>query len=315
MLFQQSGQKLWGCATMVPHPAQRGGSAKSSIARPTAVNLSHSIRFLSLGACQRTRAAVPPLFDMHLRALRRDRAARQGPELFLYERVFDDCLERIALAQRRFEDALLIGCPDASWPVQLGSLAERVEACDPGPLFAERAGGAVVIEDHWEPPLRRFDLVLALGTLDTVNDLPLALKLLRHAMRPRGLLIGAMAGGNTLPQLRSAMRAADAITGSAAPHVHPRIDAAAVAPLLESAGFRAPVIDVERVPVSYASFDRLIIDLRRMAATNILLSRPAFVGRRAYAAAREAFHNGDEAGRTVERFEIVHLAAWSAEER
>ena len=44
--------------------------------------------------------AVPDLFDMKLRALRRDRAARIGPELFLFERAFDDCLERIALMNR-----------------------------------------------------------------------------------------------------------------------------------------------------------------------------------------------------------------------
>ena len=55
---------------------------------------------------------MPDLFDMKLRALRRDRAARIGPELFLFDRIFDDCLERLALVNRRFERALLIGCPN-----------------------------------------------------------------------------------------------------------------------------------------------------------------------------------------------------------
>jgi hypothetical protein len=252
---------------------------------------------------------------MKLRALRRDRAARQEPELFLYERMFEDCLERIALTQRRFEHTLLIGCPDPSWPGRLAAVADHVEARDPGPLFAERAHGALIVEDHWEPPPARFDLVVAMGTLDQVNDLPLALNLLCHAMRPGALLIGAMSGGNTLPQLRSAMRAADAVSGGAAPHVHPRIDAAALAPLLENAGFRASVIDVERVAVSYASLDRLVSDLRRMAATNILLSRPAFLGREAHAAAREAFVSNDGASRTAETFEIVHFAAWTPQQQ
>ena len=56
---------------------------------------------------------------MKLRAMRRDRAARGGVELFLYERAFADCLERLALLQRRFDSALLIGSPDAGWPLAL----------------------------------------------------------------------------------------------------------------------------------------------------------------------------------------------------
>lgn len=252
---------------------------------------------------------------MKLRAMRRDRAARQGAELFLYERVFADCFERIGLTQRRFEHALLIGCPDPNWPVRLSVVADRVDARDPGPMFAERAGGFVIFEDHWEPPPASFDLVVAIGTLDQVNDLPLALNLLRYAMRPGALLIGAMSGGNTLPALRSAMRAADAVGGNAAPHVHPRIDAAALAPLLENAGFDDPVIDVERVPVSYPSLGRLISDLRRMAATTILLRRPGFLGRAAYAAARATFESSNDSSRTVEIFEILHFAAWTPQEQ
>jgi hypothetical protein len=252
---------------------------------------------------------------MKLRALRRDRAARQGPELFLYARVFEDCIDRIALAQRRFDRALLIGCPEAAWARRLNAVADQIEVCDPGPMFAERAGGFQIVEDHWDPPKGRFDLVVATGTLDQVNDLPLALNLLGFAMRPGGFFIGAMPGGNTLPQLRIAMRAADAVSGPAAPHIHPRIDAAALAPLLENAGFGAPVIDVERVAVSYPSLDRLVSDLRRMAATNILLSRPALLTRAAYSAAREAFQNVDGGGRTVETFEILHFAAWRPKQR
>jgi NADH dehydrogenase [ubiquinone] 1 alpha subcomplex assembly factor 5 len=70
---------------------------------------------------------VPDLFDMKLRALRRDRAARLGPELFLLDQLFDDCLERLALVPRRFELALLLGCPDANWPDRLRQVAAQVD--------------------------------------------------------------------------------------------------------------------------------------------------------------------------------------------
>jgi hypothetical protein len=251
------------------------------------------------------------LFDMGLRRSRRDRAARLGPELFLYERAFADCLERLALVQRRFARALLIGSPAADWPARLGPFAGKVEVRDPGLLFAERAGGDVLVEDSWEPQLDAYDLVVAVGTLDSVNDFPLALRLIRASMSAGGLFLGAFSGGDTLPQLRSAMRAADSAAGAAAPHVHPRIEAAALAPLLAAAGFIEPVVDIDRASVSYGSLERLVRDLRAMGATNLLNARPRFVGRKARDAAIAAFAAGAEGGRTVEKFEVLHFAAWT----
>lgn len=244
--------------------------------------------------------------------MRRDRAARSGSELFLFERAFADCIERIEIYDRKFDRALLIGCPDPQWTSRLQHLASKVDRYDPGELFAQRADGAVLIEDSWLPPEQAFDLVVSIGTLDTVNDLPLALRLIRHAMAADGLFIGAFSGGDTLPQLRNAMREADALSRIAVPHIHPRIEAAAVAPLLEAAGYVRPVVDVDRVSVAYRSFDRLVADLRGMAATNLLIARPRFVSRTAKSAASSAFVKAGDTKRTVENFEIIHFAAWTA---
>jgi NADH dehydrogenase [ubiquinone] 1 alpha subcomplex assembly factor 5 len=254
---------------------------------------------------------VPELFDMELRALRRDRAARSGPALFLHERVFADCLDRIALLRRRFERGMLIGCPDPQWPGRLGEFVDQVSTRDPGPLFAAAAGGSTIVEDYWEPSAGAFGLVLAVGTLDTVNDLQLALQLMRHAMGEHALLIGALSGGETLPVLRRAMRAADLAAGAAAPHVHPRIEPSALAGLLGQAGFANAVVDVDRVPVSYPSLQRLVRGLRAMGATNSLLSRPRFIGKDSRAAAIRAFADAGAGSRTEETFEILHFAAWT----
>jgi NADH dehydrogenase [ubiquinone] 1 alpha subcomplex assembly factor 5 len=270
------------------------------------------MRTLSRETGHRTSAAVSVLFDMELRALRRDRAARIGPELFLVERAFADCLERLALVQRRFGRALLIGCPDPPWAERLGEFCDSVVVRDPGPLFAKAAGGEIIIEDAWVASPASYDLVLALATLDTVNDLPRALMTLRLAMAPAGLFLGAMSGGETLPRLRSAMRAADAIMGAASPHVHPRIEASALPPLLSRCGFANPVVDVDRVQVSYRSLGRLIDDLRRMAATNLLSERSREpLSRHAAAAAAANFARAAENGRTAETFEILHFACWT----
>ena len=248
-----------------------------------------------------------------MRALRRDRAARVGPELFLLERTFDDCLERVSVVPRRFERALLIGCPDADWPARLREVAAQVDVCDPGQMFAEKARGKRLIEDDWLPSERIYDLVFAICTLDTVNDLPRALRSISLAMKADALLIGAMSGGDTLPKIRSAMRAADRVVGAASAHVHPRIEASALAPLLSAAGFVDPVVDVDRVQVSYSSFLRIVADLRAMGATNILAARSRKpLSRAALAAASDAFMSLEDGARTAETFEMLHFAAWTA---
>jgi hypothetical protein len=253
---------------------------------------------------------VTDIFEMKLRAMRRDRAARIGVELFLFERAFEDCLERTGLIARSFDRALLLGCPDPAWPRRVP--AARVDVLDPGPLFAAAAGGRIITENRWQPEIGAYDLVLAIGTLDTVNELPAALRLLRTAMRADAFLIGAMSGGDTLPQLRAAMRAADVSAGHAVPHVHPRIEASMLAPLLTAAGFVNPVVDVDRVPVSYPSLDALVADLRAMGATNILASRPrTSVTKSGLASARRHFVEAGEGGRTSETFEILHFAGWA----
>jgi len=108
-----------------------------------------------------------------------------------------------------------------------------------------------------------------------------------------------------------AMRAADAVSGAAAPHIHPRIEPSALSPLLAAAGFIDAVVDVDRATVSYASLHRLVADLRAMAVTNILAARPRFVGRKARAAAMSAFAAAGDGSRTAEKFEILHFAAWT----
>lgn len=267
---------------------------------------------MSLAATQRTSADVTAsLFDRQARALRRDRSARRGPTLFLHQRAFDDCLERIGDVRRTFASILLIGCPNASWRASLEQIAPDVATLDPGPLFAEAARGRTGEEDLIDLPAAAYDLCIAIGTLETVPDLPRALAAIRHALRLDGFFLGAVAGGETLPMLRAAMRAADRTSPAASPHVHPRIEASALAPLLSGAGFAMPVVDVDRVSVAYPNFDKLVDDLRGMAATNILSARSRRpLGRAARDAARTEFALQGDGNLTRETFEILHFAAW-----
>jgi hypothetical protein len=235
--------------------------------------------------------------------------------LFVYERAFSDILERLAEINRDFASALLIGTPDAEWPTKLAHVATTVTRVDPGAEFARSAGGIEVREDELDFQPASFDLCVAAGTLDTVNELADIVFRLRLLLKPDSLLIGAIAGGETLPRLRQAMRAADFVMAAATPHVHPRIKASALAGLLSAAGFAMPVVDVDRVRVTYSGLRDLVADLRGMAATNILAARSRSpLTRSALAAAETDFAASGENSRTTEVFEILHFAAWTPSE-
>lgn len=254
-------------------------------------------------------------FDRKLRRDRRDRSARRGEAAdYLFRRAAEDLLERLDLVKRPFRQALALGCPYPPLVDELRARGFDVVAADPGRLFAEASGGVQCDEDRLPFGPASFDLVVALGTLDTVNDLPGALVQIRQALRPDGLLLAAFSGAGSLPRLREALRAADEAEGhGASPHIHPQIDARSAGDLLARAGFALPVVDRDEVIVRFPGLAPLIDDLRAMAATNILLARPRRpFGKIGFAAATAAFAAGaDPDGRVAERFEILHLSGWA----
>ena len=76
------------------------------------------------------------------------------------------------------------------------------------------------------------------------------------------------------------------------------------------------MVDVDRVQVTYSSLEKLVSDLRGMAATNILNARSRRpLSRNVRDLAAAAFESAGEGGRTTETFEIIHFAAWTPPER
>ena len=253
-------------------------------------------------------------FDRRLRRLRRDRAAARFAEAdYLHRLIADEMLERLGLVRRGFARALDLGSGGPYLADRLRARGIEVVAADPGFLFARARDGVQCDEDRLPFGDCAFDLIVSIGVLDTVNDLPGALLLIRRALRPDGLFLGAMAGAGSLPRLRSAMLAADEAEGGAAAHVHPQIDVRAAGDLLTRAGFALPVADTDPRDVRFPDLPALVRDLRAMGATNVLAARSRKpITRFGLAAAMADFAAQAEAdGKVRERFEILHLLGWA----
>jgi len=254
------------------------------------------------------------IFDRALRRRRRDRAAPGfADHAFVRDDIVAGLLDRLDSVKRVFGRALDLGAADGALGRALGARGMNVVSADPGFACARATGGVQCDEDRLPFADASFDLVVSAGGLETVNDLPGALALIRRVLRPDGLFLAGFPGAGSLPRLREALMAADmAVTGGAAPRLHPQIDVRAAGDLLQRAGFALGVADSETLTVRYGDPLRLIADLRGMAATNLLRAPRPPLTRRHVAAMIERFAAAaDPDGRTAERIEIVYLTGWS----
>jgi SAM-dependent methyltransferase len=159
------------------------------------------------------------------------------------------------------------------------------------------------------------DLAVSLLALQFGNDLPGVLAQVRRALKPDGLLLAAMIGGDTLTELRQSFAAAEAeIEGGASPHVSPFADLRDIGGLLQRAGFALPVTDLDRIVVRYDNAFALMQDLRRMGATNVLVERRKLPTRRATMLRMAQIYGerfADTDGRIRATFDIIWLLGWA----
>jgi SAM-dependent methyltransferase len=251
---------------------------------------------------------APALFDRALLRARHSRALREGPANFLLDRVAEDMGERLHAVLRDFFDVADI------WT--------------PGEILAKPMRGRfksvthIGLQDSGEEMLalqpESLDLVVSALAFQFVNDLPGVLAQIRRALRPDGLLLAAMIGGDTLTELRQSFAAAEAeLEGGVSPRVAPFADLRDVGALLQRAGLALPVTDVDRIVVRYDSAFALMADLRRMGATNILVERRRAPTRRATMlrmAQIYAERFADPDGRIRTTFDVIWLSGWAPHE-
>ena len=261
------------------------------------------------------------VFDRALLRTRQRRAHAQGAATFLLERVAGDLAERLGAVLRDFPVAVDLETPADDLRRALSPNRRIGTMIAAHPLQEQLPrGGMAVVADAELLPFRdaSLDLVVSALALHFANDLPGALAQIRRALRPDGLFLAALLGGETLSELRQAFTIAEAeLTAGASPRVAPFADVRALGMLLQRAGFALPVADVDRITVRYATPFALLDDVRRMGGANVLVDRSRSPLRRAVLlrmAEVYAQRFADADGRVRATFEIVWLSGWAPHE-
>ena len=240
--------------------------------------------------------ALPRLTDRAALIRQRQRAAR-APALFLQERVADGIEERLNEVNRRFTDAAIV----TGWPE----------------VWAARMPEAEIVTDDDTLSLAptRHDLVIHALCLHWASDPVGQLVQSARALRPDGLLLATLFGGQTLRELRASLAEAETrVIGGLSPRVAPMGEIRDLGALLQRAGLALPVADSETVTVTYATALDLMHDLRAMGEGNALAGRLRRPTRRAVlaeAAAVYARTYGGPDGRIPATFEIITLTGWA----
>ncbi len=264
------------------------------------------------------------VFDRKLVQRRRDRAAqRLDDHDFLYMEGAERLCDRLLDINRHFSTGLDLGCHGGEMAgvlKTLGRINTLVQA-DLSQGMASRAKvrasiPSVVADEELLPfALNAFDIVVSNLSLHWVNDLPGALAQIRMALKPDGLLLAQIFGGDTLYELRSVLGEAEIeMDGGWSPRISPFADVRDLGALLQRAGFALPVVDKDTITVRYSDPFRLLQDLRGMGESNAVLERRKTPLKRqtlmaAMAKYLERFADAD--GRVPATFEILTMTAWA----
>lgn len=225
-------------------------------------------------------------------ALLRNR--RRATEMFLQDEVRIEVQERLIEVNRAFTAPAVV----TAFPDLWADFAKIVPDDD---LLALQPGA--------------HDVVIHALCLHWANDLVGQLVQCRHALRPDGLFMGLLFGGQTLHELRACLAQAEAeVTGGLSPRVMPMAEIRDLGALLQRAGFALPVADSFTKTVRYRDAHHLMHELRAMGEGNALAGRLRKPTRRAIMARAAALYQAqfaDSEGRITATFEIIALTGWA----
>jgi len=247
------------------------------------------------------------VFDRaRIRQARARRVRGKADPYFLFDWSIKHLAERLSLVRKDFPLCVRIGARGPSLPN-----LEKEIIVDSAPLSSD----VICEEDFWPFAQNSIDLVVSALNLHTVNDLPGALLQINRSLKPDGLFMATILGGETLRELRECLNNAELeLSGGGSPRVAPFADMPQMAGLLQRAGFALPVVDSEILTVTYENIFALMQDLRAMGETNFVTARSKKMTSRAlFARAGQLYaqRHADPDGRIRATFEIIFLLGWA----
>jgi len=263
------------------------------------------------------------VFDRSLVHRRKARSIAAVSELgddrdFLFREVADRLLDRLMDVSRTFESALEIGARGTALADALVGSGKAGEVLLSSGVAIESGATphqtSLVDEEQLPHFEAQFDLIVSNLALHWVNDLPGALIQANRALKPDGLFQAAVLGGETLHELRSCLMDAELeISDGVSPRVSPMVDLRDAAGLMQRAGFALPVVDTDRITVTYEDAFRLMSDLRGMGEANAVLERrKSFTPRGLFLRAAQIYADrfAGPDGRIPATFEVLYLHGW-----
>jgi malonyl-CoA O-methyltransferase len=130
-----------------------------------------------------------------------------------------------------------------------------------------------------------------------------------RVLEPGGALVFSSYGPDTLKELREAFAAIDS-----AAHVHPFVDMHDIGDMLIAAGFNAPVMEMERINVTYPDVAAVALDLKSSGQTFASSARRrGLTPPGKWRLMQEQYERSRVGGRLPVTVEIVYGHAWRAE--
>jgi SAM-dependent methyltransferase len=227
------------------------------------------------------------IFDRNLLLKRRVKTAYSLPKAdFLIKRSFEDIQEKLQEINQEFPSILNLGSRNGYGYEELSNLygtkiITESNICN-DLLNNPKAKSIVADEENLTFENNQFDIIISILNLHSVNDLPGCLFKLRKALKPNGVLIASMFGGENLPQLRQTLIETElAILNGISPRMMPNVEIKQLGSLTQRAGFNSTIIDKDTVEVHYKNPLLLLKDLQNMGENNIMLSRnKSYVGKK-----------------------------------
>jgi len=263
------------------------------------------------------------VFDRAAVQAHRNRAAPDFTRYdFLFREVANRLVDKLHDVARTFPLALDLGCHTGQLDEiqirdkKIGHLVQT----DLSAAMVRRTIGLRAVADEEALPFAdaSFDLVVSNLSLHWANDLPGALIQVRKSLKPDGLFLAALLGGDTLHELRDVLLSAELdVTGGASPRLSPMADLRDLGGLLQRASFALPVVDSDRLTLTYGNPFALLRELRGLGEANATAQRPRHPTRRAvFETAARLYHEryADQDGRVPATFDVIYLTAWAPHE-